>query len=441
MSRKSRLDDTSEAIEITEIDHYSPPEWNALPTEAKVKLAKLMTWENLSKWEFNIVEVAELTSDPLLLLGWTILCGSTAQDAVSWSIGVEGDAAADLDGDFSSDNITASYHYHFHEQDGIDPRTICNFLREIERRYEHDNPYHNNVHAADVVQTTHCLFQLMGEEYARRIFGSTTIFSLILAATFHDVGHPGTNNIFQKNAMTSLAIEYNNQSILENMHLAVGFSLLFGEEKRDEWDIFESWTHTEKVHARKIMTTSILATDMQVHNRHKDQLTSLIDQVRILEKETSDKNTNTADIRRGEPPPILSILVDVIGEPKSCKNEDIAHAKLEGMCDELCEIILRYMLHSADISNGAKSEDLALYWSNRVYDEFFAQGDKEKKMGLPISPLCDRDTVIKAESQIGFNKFVVQPLYELLGIIIPRVNEEVMPLLVRNMEFWEEVEP
>merc|ERR1712217_460346 len=50
-------------------------------------------------------------------------------------------------------------------------------------------------------------------------------------------------------------------------------------------------------------------------------------------------------------------------------------------------------------------------------DEFFAQGDKERKLGRVISPLCDRSTVETAGSQIGFISFVVKPLYELMGSV------------------------
>jgi hypothetical protein len=34
-------------------------------------------------------------------------------------------------------------------------------------------------------------------------------------------------------------------------------------------------------------------------------------------------------------------------------------------------------------------------------EEFFKQGEKEKELGLPCSPLCDRENTLIAESQIG----------------------------------------
>lgn len=63
-------------------------------------------------------------------------------------------------------------------------------------------------------------------------------------------------------------------------------------------------------------------------------------------------------------------------------------------------------------------------------------GDKEKELGLPISPLCDRDTVKKTDSQIGFLKFVVRPTYLLLGAIIPKAAEVVMPIIDEQIAYW-----
>lgn len=44
-----------------------------------------------------------------------------------------------------------------------------------------------------------------------------------------------------------------------------------------------------------------------------------------------------------------------------------------------------------------------------LLDEFFLQGDKERDLGLPFSPLCDRNNTLVAESQIGFIEFIVEP--------------------------------
>lgn len=64
------------------------------------------------------------------------------------------------------------------------------------------------------------------------------------------------------------------------------------------------------------------------------------------------------------------------------------------------------------------------------------KGDLEERLGIPISPLCDRRTVKRADSQIGFLNFVVRPAFLLIGEIVPRVQEEVMPVIDANINYW-----
>eukprot|EP00581_Thalassiosira_minuscula_P014884 CAMPEP_0183728262 /NCGR_PEP_ID=MMETSP0737-20130205/27592_1 /TAXON_ID=385413 /ORGANISM="Thalassiosira miniscula, Strain CCMP1093" /LENGTH=506 /DNA_ID=CAMNT_0025960155 /DNA_START=207 /DNA_END=1727 /DNA_ORIENTATION=- len=410
----------------SDCDQHCPPEWEILPTENKAKLAEILSWENLAKKDFNMFEVSNLTRDPLLLVGWAIFCEPMAQEVMRQTL--------DVDDDGDADTVEAkAYHYNFNEHMMINPRAICNFLREIESRYKRENPYHNNIHAADVTQNLHYLIQLIGEQYLWKIYDRKTIFCLLLAATFHDVGHPGTNNQFQQNAMTQVAIQYNDLSVLENMHSAVGQTLLLGDEKRDEWDIFEGWTYDEKAHARKVMTGSILATDMSKHFEIVAELKSLIDEVQVLAEAVSKEvkpDTSIGGQGRQTNLSILSQTLDVT---------DASQSKLDQKRKELADFFLiRYLLHAADISNSIKGEETFKYWADCVLTEFFAQGDKEKDLGLPISDLCDRDTVVKADSQIGFVNYIVLPMFELLAQMIPRAKEEIVPSLERTLEYWKE---
>jgi hypothetical protein len=45
-----------------------------------------------------------------------------------------------------------------------------------------------------------------------------------------------------------------------------------------------------------------------------------------------------------------------------------------------------------------------------VLQEFCLQGDREKALGLEVSPMCDRDSVVLCNMQMGFIEFVVAPL-------------------------------
>jgi hypothetical protein len=47
-------------------------------------------------------------------------------------------------------------------------------------------------------------------------------------------------------------------------------------------------------------------------------------------------------------------------------------------------------IHMSDIGNPTKKWDISFEWIDILFEEFFAQGDLERKKGLPISDLMDR---------------------------------------------------
>ena len=62
----------------------------------------------------------------------------------------------------------------------------------------HANPYHNFVHAFDVLQTVYCLLTTMG---ASAYLTHLDVFALLTAALCHDLGHPGLNNTYLVSAV------------------------------------------------------------------------------------------------------------------------------------------------------------------------------------------------------------------------------------------------
>lgn len=56
------------------------------------------------------------------------------------------------------------------------------------------------------------------------------------------------------------------------------------------------------------------------------------------------------------------------------------------------------VLHSADISNPIKSFNVYSQWTDRIIEEFWNQGDKERELGMTLTYLCDKYTINKAKS-------------------------------------------
>ena len=58
------------------------------------------------------------------------------------------------------------------------------------------------------------------------------------------------------------------------------------------------------------------------------------------------------------------------------------------------------LLHCADLGNPVKPLDIYEEWVDRIMEDNFRQGDKERDMGISISPLMDRYNVTIPKAQV-----------------------------------------
>jgi hypothetical protein len=216
--------------------------------------------------------------------------------------------------------------------------------------------------------------------------------------------HPGLNNNYQVNTRSELALQYNDVSVLEHMSAAWFFNKVLGPSRDFTVDIFTGLSKGEFDKVRSIIIKSVLETDMTHH-------------FALLKKMGFHQ-----DMLKGK-------AVDAWRAPYTHEG-----TTYDPSMDMLC-----FLLHQADISNPAKPYPLFIEWADGILRESYAQGDKEASLSLPLSPLCDRATTKKKQSQIGFIKFVVQPSIQLLGEIMPRFRKVVFPYIDKSLEYWEDV--
>ena len=70
------------------------------------------------------------------------------------------------------------------------------------------------------------------------------------------------------------------------------------------------------------------------------------------------------------------------------------------------------------MSNPTKAWPEYSEWINRITEEWYMQGDREKALGLPVSPFMNRDgpnAGKPASSQTGFINFIVSPMVDALS--------------------------
>lgn len=231
---------------------YLPPEWSNMKPSKKSYVYELLSYDKLSKWDFDALGLSVACGDaPLLFIGWAILGAPHAQKAMAASLGL-GEPKVDMNTDL----------YEFVEQFRMKPETLCNFLRVVEGDYSKDNPYHNNIHAADVLQTLFSLLRMGGDKYLN---APLETFSIICAAACHDMGHPGRNNNYQVNAKSDLAIIYNDSSVLESMHAARAYRLIMAAPTDANLNILAGLQQSQQEAFRSIFCKAILATDMSHH--------------------------------------------------------------------------------------------------------------------------------------------------------------------------------
>ncbi len=263
---------------------------------------------------------------------------------------------------------------------------FINWCKKVTAGYSRKNTYHNDLHGADVTQTSF-IYLNYGNISTRVNFNKVSICSIILSCLCHDIKHPGVNNNFLKETKDELALRYNDISILENMHISETFKII---NQNQDCNIFSGVNSNVYKEMRKQMISCILSTDMTFHSKHIEFMKNMIDKTSNL----INNNNNNLDDKQN--------YMDLI-------------------------------VHSSDISNPTKPFNIYLTWAKLVLEEFFQQGDKEKALGLPCS--CDRKKVKLNLNQISFIDCVVESLYSSFTILFPDLKYIYDNIIINRTKF------
>ncbi|XP_033936572.1 3',5'-cyclic-AMP phosphodiesterase 4C-like isoform X4 [Pseudochaenichthys georgianus] len=271
--------------------------------------------------------------------------------------------------------------------------TFITLMMTLEDHYHADVAYHNSIHAADVVQSTHVLLSTPALE---AVFTDLEIMAVLFATAIHDVDHPGVTNQFLINTSSELALMYNDASVLENHHLAVGFKLL----QEDNCDIFQNLSKKQRESLRKMVIDMVLATDMSKH---------------------------------------MNLLADMKTMVETKKVTSLGVLLLDNYSDRIQ--VLQNMVHCADLSNPTKPLEIYRQWTDRIMEEFFTQGDRERDKGMEISPMCDKHNASVEKTQVGFIDYVVHPLWETWADLVHPDAQDILDTLEDNRDWYQSMIP
>ncbi|CAM5120712.1 unnamed protein product [Eretmochelys imbricata] len=285
----------------------------------------------------------------------------------------------------------------------IPTQEFLNYFCALENGYR-DIPYHNRVHATDVLHAVWYLttrpipgFQQIHSDHIMESdmdaesdiapgrvsyisskscsvvddnYGcmasnipALELMALYVAAAMHDYDHPGRTNAFLVATNAPQAVLYNDRSVLENHHAASAWNLFLS---RPEYNFLPNLDHVEFKRFRFLVIEAILATDLKKH----------FDFLAEFNAKANDLNSH--------------------GIEWNNENDRLL----------VCQICIKL----ADINGPAKVRDLHLKWTEGIVNEFYEQGDEEASLGLPISPFMDRSSPQLAKLQESFITHIVGPL-------------------------------
>ncbi|XP_026736253.1 cAMP and cAMP-inhibited cGMP 3',5'-cyclic phosphodiesterase 10A-like [Trichoplusia ni] len=227
-----------------------------------------------------------------------------------------------------------------------------------------DNPYHNAEHAFCF---THTMYMILINNNGYFDFIETV--ALMLAGLCHDLDHPGFNNNFLTLCKHPLSSMYRT-SMLEYHHYFLAKKMI--EDK----NILQKLPTIDQERIMEEIKYNILCTDLAVYFQIRAQLTPLL-----------------AD--------------------HQFEWSDNSHRKmLKGI-----------LMTTSDLSGCCKPFGVSKAIAESVYEEFYAQGDRERAMGYtPLSMMDRRRAINQPAEQIQFLSVVVLPCLLMLQSIFPNTH-------------------
>jgi len=263
----------------------------------------------------------------------------------------------------------------------LDQDVLKSFLTAVESGYL-NNSYHNSYHGADVTRTLH--YFLCRGELADHM-SDIELLAAIVAAAVHDIDHPGLNNNFLVATADEKAVVYNDISVLENHHCAFAFKLL----SNPGLNPFVKLPRAKYSEFRRLVIDLVLATDLKQHFAHLGEFNICAGSGKLGVKDSAGRH-----------------------------------------------LLVKMALKCADVSHAAKTHKMHIEWTNRVVQEFYLQGDREREAGLKVSPFMDRRQADVPKAQIGFFDFIARPIFEAFSKALDP-DMPCLQLLDENKQHWE----
>lgn len=355
-------------------DTMPPAPWTAtIVTLLKVDpdLGKLITWpgvvrmlERLPQWEMDMFELKTKLGrhSVVAVVGMTVMCKLTLLDNLK-----------------------------------INPQVMYDYLKWVGKNML-ANPYHNDVHVADVLHSVGLLLcarsSKADELCLMERLGMTNeeALSILFAAAIHDLQHPGVTNDYLVHKTSSLALRYNDRAITESNSASVAFRKMSAVG----YGVFDDLDEKTRKSMRTLILRLVAATDMHKHLRIGAKLSALGLKLRHVD----------------------------------------SHQYLEHLLEPAeRDLLLRCILKMADLGHLVHKTHLHVNFVGLLMQEFFTQGDLLEQEGAPVMSMFRRtdDLMTIARGQCSFFEYIALPFFGSFTEVFP---SEWLDRSVVNYDHW-----
>nr|XP_054098106.1 cGMP-inhibited 3',5'-cyclic phosphodiesterase 3B isoform X2 [Callithrix jacchus] len=337
----------------------------------------------------------------------------------------------------------------------IPSQQFMNYFRALENGYR-DIPYHNRIHATDVLHAVWYLTtrpipglqqihngcgtgnetdsddrinhgqiayisskscSIPDESYGclSSNIPALELMALYVAAAMHDYDHPGRTNAFLVATNAPQAVLYNDKSVLENHHAASAWNLYLS---RPEYNFLLNLDHVEFKRFRFLVIEAILATDLKKH----------FDFLAEFNSKANDVNSNGIEWRNeNDRLLVCQVCIKLADINGPAKVRDLHLKWTEGIVNEFYEqlkipVSLSVRLLAAANPYRSAATSILASSEERIQPMGIKQteANEEANLGLPISPFMDRSSPQLAKLQESFITHIVGPLcnsYDAAGLL------------------------
>jgi len=252
----------------------------------------------------------------------------------------------------------------------LDHGVLCRWLLTVKKNYRSEVLYHNWDHAFSVAQM---MFASLLKSRWWEGLGAISCIGLIIACLCHDIDHRGTNNKYQVATDSPLARLYST-STLEKHHLDQCLLIL----NLDGNKILDNMSAKEYRETMIVIKEAILATDLSLHFKHRQDLENLA--------------------QKG---------------PKGV----VWHSP------EVLKIIRSALMTASDLGASTKPWRVQVKVAELIAEEFWQQGDLEKEIfNAPSDPQMDRaESKMFPKAQVKFCEGICMPVYKHLANLSPEL--------------------